>query len=86
MCIKMRIRLPTIYTHAIKGTSFSTTDASLDVPPININAATTAITIPTARGGILTFLAWNTDENAAPMEFDCTILPINQMCIRDRDL
>ena len=43
---------------------------------MNMKAAMTAIKMPTATGEIFMFLDSNTDENAAPIEFDCTIFPI----------
>ena len=61
----------------MNGTIFSTTAARRFVPPKKITPAITARTMPTATGGTLIFLEVKTSENAAPMELDCTIFPIN---------
>ena len=74
---RITIRLPAIYTSAIKGTSFSTTAARRLVPPINTNRETTARKRPTVKGGIEIFREVNTWLNAVLIELDWTILPIN---------
>ena len=64
----IRIRLPTIYTPAMIGTTFSTTDASLCVPPRKTNAATAATITPMTTGEIVMLNAPKASVNAAPIE------------------
>ena len=54
------------------GTIFSVKLAILLIPPMKIIPAITATQIPTASFG-----TWNALLNAAPIELDCTIFPIN---------
>ena len=55
------------------GTIFSTTAASLVVPPTKMKPVSTARTRPMAIAGILIFLAANTSANVAPAEVAATV-------------
>ena len=48
----MIAKQPAMYSTAIMGTSFSVTDATLWIPPMNINAAIAVTAIPIAHDGV----------------------------------
>ena len=64
-------RLPTMYSRAMMGTSFSVTETMRCTPPRKMNPATSATRMPTTTLG--TPKAVNM---ASLMELDCTMLPI----------
>ena len=71
MLAKMMMRQPPTYRSAMRGTSFSMTQAMRFAPPRKMAAEMSATMMPTSTGETPKAV-----PKAAPMELDCTMLPM----------